>query len=50
LSFTYTLADGTSISLDVDAIAGCADSGVLSEDVSDLLSAVGEAAKDRDSG
>jgi hypothetical protein len=49
-SFTYTLADGTSISLDVDAIAGRADSGVLSEDVSDLLSAVGEAAKDRDSG
>ncbi len=49
-SFTYTLPDGTSISLDVDAVIGSADSGVLSEDMSDLLTAVGEAARDRDSG
>jgi hypothetical protein len=49
-SFSYTLPDGLSISLDVDAVAGSADSGVLSEDVTDLLVAVGEAAKDRRSG
>jgi hypothetical protein len=49
-SFTYTLPDGTSISLDVDAVIGSADSGVLSEDMSDLLTAVGEAARDRDGG
>lgn len=49
-SFTYTLPDGTSISLDVDAVIGSADSGVLAEDMSDLLTAVGEAARDRDSG
>lgn len=49
-SFTYTLPDGTSVSLDVDAVAGSADSGVLSEDMSDLLTALGEAAQDRGSG
>lgn len=49
-SFAYTLPDGTSISLDVDAVIGSADSGVLAEDMSDLLTAVGEAARDRDSG
>jgi hypothetical protein len=49
-SFTYTLPDGTSISLDVDAVIGSADSGVLSEDMSDLLTALGEAAHDRDGG
>jgi hypothetical protein len=49
-SFTYTLPDGTSVSLDVDAVAGSADSGVLSEDMSDLLTALGEAAHDRNSG
>jgi AAA ATPase domain len=49
-SFSYTLPDGTSVSLDVDAVAGSADSGVLSEDMSDLLTALGEAAHDRNSG
>jgi AAA ATPase domain len=49
-SFTYTLPDGTSISLDIDAVIGSADSGVLSEDMSDLLTALGEAAHDRDGG
>lgn len=49
-SFSATLPDGTSISLDVDAIAGTADSGVLTEDITDLLVAAGEAAKDRRSG
>jgi hypothetical protein len=49
-SFTYTLPDGTSVSLDVDAVSGSADSGVLSEDMSDLLTALGEAARERGSG
>lgn len=49
-SFTCTLPDGTSISLSLDPVLGKADSGVLSEDVSDLLTAVGEAAGDRATG
>jgi hypothetical protein len=49
-SFSYNLPDGTSISLNVDPIAGSADSGVLAEDVTDLLVAVGEAANDRSRG
>lgn len=49
-SFSYNLPDGTSISLGVDAIAGSADSGVLAEDLTDLLVAAGEAANDRGRG
>jgi hypothetical protein len=49
-SFTYMLPDGVSISLNVDPLVGSADSGVLSEDITDLLVAVGEAVKDRDTG
>src|SRR5258707_1243760 len=49
-SFSYQLPDGTRISLDVDAIAGAADSGVLADDVTDLLVASGEASRDRDRG
>jgi hypothetical protein len=49
-SFACTLADGSSISIDVDAVLGRADSGVLSEDVTDLLVATGEAARERGSG
>jgi len=49
-SFTYTLPDGTSISVNVDAIEGTADSGVLADDVTDLLIAVGRAAQDRGRG
>jgi hypothetical protein len=49
-SFTYRLPDGSSLSLDVDAVPGSADSGVLSEDTADLLTAVGEAARDRKNG
>jgi AAA ATPase domain len=49
-SFSYNLPDGSSISLNVDAIAGSADSGVLAEDVTDLLVAAGEAASDRGRG
>jgi hypothetical protein len=49
-SFSYNLPDGTSIALNVDAVAGSADSGVLAEDTTDLLVAAGEAAKDRGRG
>lgn len=46
-SFTYHLPDGGSISLGVDPLLGSGDSGVLSEDATDLLVAVGEATRDR---
>jgi hypothetical protein len=49
-SFTCTLPDGLSISLSADPVVGSADSGVLSEDTTDLLVAVGEAVKDRGTG
>jgi hypothetical protein len=49
-SFSYNLPDGTSIGIDIDAIAGSADSGLLAEDTTDLLVSVGEAVKDREKG
>jgi hypothetical protein len=49
-SFAYTLPDGSSIAIDVDAVVGQGDSGVLSEDITDLLVATGEAARDRGTG
>lgn len=49
-SFTYQLPDGSSISLDVEALVGTADSGDLATDVTDLLVATGEAAKSRSTG
>jgi hypothetical protein len=49
-AFTYTLPDGSTISINVDAVTGSADSGLLAEDVTSLLVAVGEAAVDRDRG
>jgi hypothetical protein len=49
-SFTYNLPDGSSISIGTDALAGVADSGVLSEDIPDLLEAAGQAALDRGTG
>ena len=49
-SFSYTLPDGSAISLGVDAISGKADSGFLAEDTTDLLVAVGEAVQDRQRG
>ncbi len=42
-SFTFHLPDGGSVSISVDPIAGEADSGMLSEDLTDLLVAVGQA-------
>ena len=49
-SFTYNLPDGSSISLNIDALAGVADSGNLSEDLTDLLVETGRAAQDRKTG
>jgi AAA ATPase domain len=46
--FSLHLPDGSSVSLDVDALRGVADSGVLVDDLVDLLEAVGEAAKEVD--
>lgn len=46
-SFTLTLPDGTSIRVDPEPFQGRADSGILSEDVTDLLVASGEAARSR---
>ncbi len=47
-SFTITFDPdgGMTAGLDVDALAGMADSGLLSEDLGDLFVAVGEAAQD----
>ena len=42
-SFTLQLSDGSSFSLGVDPLAGYADSGQLSEDLTDVMVAVGEA-------
>ena len=51
-SFTVTFnPDGAmTAGLDVDALAGAADSGSLSEDLSDLFVAIGEAARDHEVG
>jgi len=49
-SFTYQLPDGSSLVISVDAQAGLADSGVLSEDLTDVLVATGEAALQDGSG
>jgi len=49
-SFSYHLPDGSSIQIGVDAIDGLGDSGVLSEDLTDLLEAAGEAAREASTG
>lgn len=49
-SFTYNLPDGSSVSINVDALTGVADSGDLSEDLTDLLVEAGRAASDRNTG
>jgi AAA ATPase-like protein len=49
-SFTYNLPDGASITLNIDALAGVADSGDLSDDLTDLLVEAGRAAEDRETG
>ena len=49
-SFALHLPDGSAISVGVEAAPGLADSGILSEDLADLLVAAGEAAADHGSG
>lgn len=49
-AFTLQLPDGSTIKLDVDALTGHGDSGVLQDDVTDLMVAVGEAALEYDTG
>jgi hypothetical protein len=48
--FTYTLPDGTAVSINVDALTGVADSGDFSDDLTDLLVEAGKAAVDRETG
>ena len=50
VSFTHTFTDGSSVAVSFDPLAGQADSGVLSEDLTDLFVAVGEAADACNSG
>lgn len=49
-SFTLQLPGGSSIGIGVDALAGRGDSGILSEDLTDLLVSAGEAAAEQRSG
>jgi hypothetical protein len=49
-AFSVQLPDGGSFSMDVEPLLGHADSGILAEDITDLLVAVGEAARSRRSG
>ena len=49
-SFTLHLPGGFSFSLEVDPLAGHADSGQLAEDLTDVMVAVGEAASECESG
>jgi hypothetical protein len=49
-SFSYQLPDGSSISIGVEAVEGLADSGQLSEDLTDLLVSIGEAAAEDGTG
>jgi hypothetical protein len=49
-AFTVKLPGGYEIGLDIDAFRGKADSGNLSEDLSDLFFALGEAAREKKTG
>lgn len=49
-TFSLRLPDGSAIALDVEALAGSADSGDLSDDLTELLVTAGEAAAERMSG
>lgn len=49
-TFSAQLPDGTQLSIDVDALVGHADSGILADDITDLLVAAGEAAQARQTG
>lgn len=49
-TFSLQLPDGSRVSVDVDALAGHADSGDLGEDLTDMLVAAGEAAVEQGGG
>ncbi len=49
-AFTVQIPNGPSLSIDVAAIPGYADSGLFTEDLTDLLVAVGEAAREQGRG
>ena len=49
-SFSYQLPDGSRMAIDVDLLRGTADSGDLTDDLTDLLVAAGEAAAARATG
>lgn len=49
-AFTLKLPEGYEIGIDIEAVRGRGDSGNLSEDLSDLFVALGEAARERKTG
>jgi hypothetical protein len=49
-AFSLKLPDGVVAAIDVEPLIGQADSGILAEDITDLLVGVGEAAQSRDGG
>lgn len=49
-AFSVQMPDGASFTIDVEPLLGHADSGILAEDITDLMVAVGEAARSRRSG
>lgn len=49
-AFTLKLPEGAEIALDVEAMVGFADSGRLPEDLADLFVALGEAAREHETG
>jgi DNA-binding CsgD family transcriptional regulator len=49
-AFSMQLPDGSSFTIDVEPLIGHADSGILAEDITDLLVSVGEAARSRGTG
>lgn len=49
-AFSLQLPDGSSMTIDVEPLVGLGDSGILSEDITDLLVSAGEAAQSRQTG
>lgn len=49
-AFSLQIPDGPTVSIDVDPLIGQADSGIIADDVTDLLVAVGHATRSVDSG
>lgn len=46
-AFSMQLPDGTSMAIDVDPLFGQADSGILTDDITDLLVGIGEATRSK---